>query len=262
MEVQKETVDVDDIDDDENILLQDIMDDPGKDPLKVKSNFEFSRQFNEDQVNMLTGVKIKSGKYAKSSNRIVKQETWPHNAVSRRYVKRGSFDSMDFDTFVAGESKIIYSMLYSAQRENKSEEVNQGMGRLRVLTLMSHWMCKCKNWNLLKGLFENIIEEVETGECSWADDFSSYETMITQAVVNANAPFASQASILAKKPLDTYWCKNYQNNACEQTSPHMAVIRTEDGPVPVQHICAACWGINKKKKEHPENDPACPAKKY
>ena len=53
---------------------------------------------------------VKSGKFAKYGTNIVRQEQWPHNAVSRKYVKRSSFDNMDYETFVAGEVKIIYSM--------------------------------------------------------------------------------------------------------------------------------------------------------
>ena len=85
--------------------------------------------------------KVKSGKYAKNSAGIVKQELWPHNAVSRKYAKRVSFDNMNYKTYVAGEVKIIYSM---CQRN-----LGEALGRMRVLMLMAHWMCKSRDWQLL-----------------------------------------------------------------------------------------------------------------
>ena len=251
-----EVTDLDDLDDDEDILLQDIMDEPGKNPLKINANFDFNKTV-ADECGCTNGngnVKVKSGKYAKSNIRIVRQEVWPHNAVSRKYVKRCAFDSMEFEMFVAGESKTIYGMLHN---RGDKEQTEQGLGRLRVLTLISHWMCKCKNWPMIKGLYESIIEEIEMGECTWADDFSGYETMIA----NAQSVHVPQNTSVAKKPVDVFWCKNYQNGTCDSISPHMTILRQEDGPVPVQHICAACWSISKKRREHPENDGSCPLKK-
>ena len=255
---------VDDLEDDEDILLQDIMDNPGKNPLKVTTNFEFDNEKLEDcACNIVPNQgKLKSGKYAKSSVKVVKQETWPHNAVSRKYVKRNTFENMEFETFVAGETKTIYSMLSTSNIATNNSTVKEGLGRLRVLTLISHWLCKSKNWGLLKGLYESIIEDVETGEGPWADDYSGYETMVH------NTPTSNTSTVMTtvtdrpqKKSPDIYWCKLYQQGRCEQSSPHMAVIRQDDGPVPVLHICAACWGIQKRRKEHPECDPTCPAKK-
>ena len=126
-------------------------------------------------------------------------------------------------------------------------------GRLRVLTLICHWMCKCRDWSTIRGLYESIIEEVEAGDCSWTDDFSSYETMIPQPMVNEIKE--------KKKPSEVYWCKQYQTGQCDKSSPHMTTIRMDEGPVPVIHICAQCWNIHRKRREHPDSDVNCPTKK-
>ena len=81
----------------------------------------------------MTKTKLKSGKFTKTGCNIVRQEYWPHNAVSRCYMKRTSFDNMDFEAYVAGEVKIIYSIL--------QRDVNEALGRMRVLMLMAHWQC-------------------------------------------------------------------------------------------------------------------------
>ena len=85
--------------------------------------------------------------------------------------------------------------------------------------LISHWMCKNRDWSLLRSLYESIIEEVECGEAEWQCDFSSYETMIPpqQAVVETRY---TEKKI---KQSDVYWCKAYQTNSCELKSPHMAM---------------------------------------
>ena len=54
--------------------------------------------------------KIKSGKYAKSNINLVKENTWPHVGILKKYTKRTSFEQLDFESFVAGKTKIILSM--------------------------------------------------------------------------------------------------------------------------------------------------------
>ena len=88
--------------------------------------------------------------------------------VLRKYTRKATFDNMEFDMFVAGETRIILNIREPAEKQ----------GRLNVLCKLSHWMCKCKDWQVVRGLFEAIIESVEMGESSWTDDFAHYETML------------------------------------------------------------------------------------
>lgn len=113
-------------------------------------------------------MKLKSGKYAKTNIDIKKQEQWPHLNVWRKYVCRCPFDNMDFEMFVAGETRILSCM--------KDEE--ERWGRLNLLCKISHWLCRCKDWSVIRGLYEAIIESVEMGEAQWTDCFDHYEMMV------------------------------------------------------------------------------------
>ena len=181
----------------------------------------------------------------------MKQEVWPHTAVSKKYFKRASFDQLEFDAFVAGESRILYTMV-----TNRDPEV---VGRLRVLTLVSHWMGKTKNWPLIRSLYESIMEEIELGEKVWTDDFSGYETMLPSIGTVHVGGVSSEVKGVKKAGYEVYWCKQFQTGNCELGAPHMAQIKPEEPPVPVLHICAFCWSSTKKRKEHAEAD--CAAKK-
>ena len=190
---------------------------------------------------------VKSGKFAKTNINIVKQELWPHVAVLKKYLKRTSFDLLDYEGFVAGESRIIHTLLTQGNSD--------AVGRTKVLTLIAHWYGKTRNWALVRSLYEVIIEEVEMGESDWMSDFSGYETMLPSAANSATEVTGNKVGRRA----EVYWCKAYQNLGCELTSPHMAQIKVDEPPVPVMHVCAYCWSNYRKRKEHAEVE--CMAKK-
>ena len=225
-----------------------------RNPLQVDTGFDY----NVEQCDMAEPApcgcagakpKVKTSKYAKSNINLVRQEVWPHTAVSKKYLKRTSLDPMDFESFVAGESKIIHAMLTQGD--------SNGIGRLRVLMMIAHWQGKVRNWAVIRSLYEGIIEEVEMGEREWSDNFSGYETMLP----SMNVPYVQEATVQRnnKKTHEVYWCKPFQTNACELNPPHMSQIKPEEPAVPVLHICAYCWTNYKKRKEHMEID--CIAKK-
>ena len=92
--------------------------------------------------------KLKSGKFVKTNIDIKKQEQWPHLNVLRKYTKKCTFDNMDFELFVAGETRVILNMA----------EEDEGRGRLKLLCRLAHWLCKCRDWSLVWGMYEGIIE--------------------------------------------------------------------------------------------------------
>ena len=61
-------------------------------------------------VSCSENTKMKSGKYVKSNISIKRQEQWPHLNTLKKYCKRVQFDQMEFDAFIAGETRIIYNM--------------------------------------------------------------------------------------------------------------------------------------------------------
>ena len=104
------------------------------------------------------------------------------------------------------------------------------------------------------------MEEIETGERNWCDDFGNYKSIIpTYPTQQGTAQNEGTQERLKKS--EVYWCKAYQVNQCELQSPHMAVLKQDELPVPVLHICATCWNLCKKQEKHPEIDPQCPSKK-
>lgn len=215
----------------------------------------------EDIKDEKTKEKVKSGKYVKENVALKKQEAWPHMGVLKKYARRVPFDQLDFERFVAGESRIILSMRSDEDRT----------GRLKLMSLMAHWMCRCRDWPLLRNLYDGIVESIEMGEETWTSDFSHYETMIPKGPSTEKEKDKEREKVVDKKfdlkadskptKLEVYWCKEYQKGECNQTSPHMSQLKADEKPVPVLHICAACWQKNCKRKEHPETDTSCPTKK-
>ena len=195
-----------------------------------------------DMHGMESGT-VKSGKYVKSHIKLKKQEQWPHLNVMRKYVKRTSFEQLDFETFVAGESRTI--LLMGNDKEARA--------RLGLLCKVAHWLCRSRDWVQIRGLYEAILESIELGEEDWFSDFSHYEMMVTC--------YKGEKITEKKRPekLEIYWCKPYQKGNCNEKSPHMMSLRPDEPPVPVIHCCAICLQKDGKRMEHPEGD--CPAKK-
>ena len=191
--------------------------------------------------------KLKSGKYVKTNINIQSQEQWPHLNVMKKYCKRTTFENMEFEAFVAGEARII------EQCRNRIEKE----GRIQLLCKIAHWVCRTKDWNCVKSLYEAILESIEMGEENWVSDFSHYENMLLMTGSGNNTVNTIQTE-RRKEKMEVYWCKPYQRNACNERSPHLMSIRNDEPPVPVIHVCAACLQRENKRLEHPESE--CPKK--
>ena len=228
-----------------------------KKKLREMYNYENTTQTGKEamQVIMCSGCdknnpkkdESKSGRLAKSNVRIKKQELWPHMSVMRKYVKRTTFDQLDFETFVAGETKTILA----------TEEEDIRKGRLRFLTLVAHWYCRSQDWAAVKSLYEAVVDSIELGEETWNSDFSHYETMVPLGRSVERKEKGADRKKTDK--LEAYWCKAYNKTGCNQNSPHMAIVKVDEPEVPVIHMCAHCWQTNNKRLEHREAD--CPSKK-
>ena len=131
------------------------------------------------------------------------------------------------ETFIAGETRIILML----------EDPVVARGRLDFLSKLAHWMCRARDWSLVRSMYEAVLESIELGEEEWTSDFSHYETMI---VPGRNLQAKSQDRGRVTRS-EVYWCKAYQRGSCTERSPHMAQVRMDEAPVPVMHICAHCW---------------------
>ena len=193
--------------------------------------------------------KLKSGKFAKTNIGIKKQEQWPHLNVWRKYAKKCAFDSLDFELFVAGETRIICNMEDDSSRE----------GRLSVLCKLSHWLCRSWDWTLIRGLYEAIIESVEMGEAEWSDNFDHYESMITPPQSSHWDGKRDKERQHKDKRVEVYWCKGFQKGTCGEKPPHMVTIKGDEPPVLVLHVCTLCLQWEGRREEYPESE--CLAKK-
>ena len=130
------------------------------------------------------------------------------------------------------------------------------------------------NWNAIKSLYESIVDEIELGNHDWTDDFSGYETMVPLPQHSAVTSTGGNKTLAATRgddkksddrkkssSFEVYWCKDFQQGKCDSQVPHMAQLKNDEPPVPVLHICAACWMQTKKRKDHAEQDATCPLKK-
>ena len=170
--------------------------------------------------------------------------------VSRKYCKRTVFDQLEFEAFIAGETRVIHGM----------QDYQQAKGLLEFLSKVAHWLCKCKDWNTVRGLYEAVLESIKLGEETWLSDFSHYESMIpTTFKPESRDKERSELWKRDKEKVEVFWCKNYQRNNCTESSLHMAQVRPENPPVPVLHLCVLCLQREGKRAEHPEAE--CLAKK-
>ena len=194
--------------------------------------------------------KLKSGKFAKTNINIKVQEQWPHLNVLRKYCKRSTFDQMDFELFVAGESRIILG----------TRDPDSAMARLRFLSMVAHWMCHCRDWSLVRSVYKAVLESTELGECTWFSDFSHYENMVPGVVkYDGKVLEKVDGKKKDKDKFEVYWCKAFQRNACVESSPHLTTLKFDEPPVLVIHCCAFCLQREGKRADHAEVD--CPQKK-
>lgn len=163
----------------------------------------------------------------------------------RQYVKRTTFDAMEFDLFVAGETRIILAMMHKDQ--------GRAMGRLKVLCKISHWLCRCKDWSSVRTIFEAIIESIEMGDADWTTGFDYYESLLPPpptVLINLKRlqdDLTQKEKKKDNKKKDTksdknevFWCKDYQKGTCSEPGPHMAQLKADEKPVWVAHVCAVC----------------------
>ena len=192
--------------------------------------------------------KLKLGKYAKTNINIRVQEQWPHMNVLCKYSKRTVFDQLEFDAFVAGETRIIALM----------QDRKQAQGRLEFLSKIAHWLCRSKDWVLVRGLYEAVVESIELGEDTWTLDFSHYENVLP-VYTRVETREREKQDYKKKDKTEIYWCKAYQRNMCNENLPHMMQLKADELPVPIIHCCALCLQKENKWQDHPECE--CPAKK-
>ena len=110
----------------------------------------------------------------------------------------------------------------------------------------------------LKSFYAACLREIEVGNKTWEDDFSTIEMVILQKHVSKSKggdhfgrkPFkVDKKSDSPKDSTDSkeklWFCSFYQRNKCMHKGNHMKVIKGKHHYC--HHICATCWQKDCKK---------------
>ena len=158
---------------------------------------------------------------------IMREEQWPHLSVLKKYAKRV--------TFTAGETRTILMM----------KDMAKAVGRLWVLLQLAHWTCACKNWGLVWGLYEAIIESIELGEAEWTSNLEHFKSRVPVTVIYQETKELRNTVGKEKEKKEkreetsgSLLVQGVSGGTCTETVPHMASIKPEEPPVPVLHVCA------------------------
>ena len=108
---------------------------------------------NEVCVGCSDRQKLKSDKYVKTNVNIKVQEQWPHMNMLRKYSRRVPYDQLEFEAFVGGETRTILQM----------KDPGATRKWLELLSTVSHWVCCSKDWPLVLGLYEAVLESIGLG---------------------------------------------------------------------------------------------------
>lgn len=211
--------------------------------------------------------KQKSGIHAKSSKWVKKPQTYPHALLDNQYVMNETrYKDLSFGQFVAGELEVILS------GKMKTRDAESRLEMLRKTAYRSLTF----EWAKLLQIHAAILRQIELGKADWTSNFDQVERLILE-----NASSASSAKPLGKTGFQgasnsgarvkgikgegksgnnvesrSWWCKEFQNNSCNLSSPHMKRIGGK--MYSVKHFCASCYQMRKVELGHPEKSAACP----
>ena len=226
------------------------------------TNLSFSSSDSSDEKKKKKNKKL-SGIKAKASDSVKCPQKYPQAFLRYEFVSSNvTFEKLDLNLFVCGELEII--------SDKKTKEPEKS-GRLKLLKKIMY-NSSCYEFVTLKSFYAACLREIEVGNKTWEDDFSTMEMVIMQKHV----PKTKSGTQFGKKPFkfdkksenpadgsDTkekvWFCSYFQRNKCLHKGNHMKVVKGVHHYC--QHICATCWQKDSKKLEHPECSSACPYSK-
>ncbi len=204
----------------------------------------------------------KSGLLAKSSKWVKRPQIYPHARLDNQYVMHETaYKDLTFGQFVAGELEIILG---------ETMKKKDAWCRLEMLRKTAY-RSLIFDWGRLLQVHAAIIRKIENGKAEWSDDFDQVERLILE---NPNVSMNLGASSRGKgkeskgrvklseingdsiKTEKSWWCKEFQNNSCNKSSPHTKRIGSKI--VNVKHFCATCFQERQVELGHPERSTACP----
>ena len=188
------------------------------------------------------GKKLRSGKTAKLTSKVLHPQIWPHSELSFLYVsKEVTYDNLTLAEFAAGYASILRLPKLSALERTARIE--------HFATLM--YLATQFPWPLVCSLHAAALFEIECGQLRWGDSFSHLEARLLHGPSNK-----SRSSTATTPKPAVQFCKAYQSGKCSFTKDHFGLIKNERKWV--QHICAKCWLTKQDVQRHRENSAECP----
>ena len=188
------------------------------------------------------GKKLRSGKTAKLTSKVLHPQIWPHSELSFLYVsKEVTYDNLTLAEFAAGYASILRLPKLSAPERTARIE--------HFTTLM--YLATQFPWPLVRSLHAAALFEIECGRLRWGDSFSHLEARLLHGPSNQ-----SRSSTATTPKPAVQFCKAYESGKCSFTKDHFGLIKNEHKWV--QHICAKCWLTKQDVQRHRENSAECP----
>ena len=188
------------------------------------------------------GKKLRSGKTAKLTSRVVHLQIWPHSELSLSYVcKEVSYDTLTLAEFAAGYASIL--RLPGVSAAERSARIDHFANLMYLATQFP--------WPLVRSLHAAVLFEIECGRLRWGDSFSHLEARLLHGSTNQSRSFTAATTRSVVQ-----FCRAYQTGKCSSSKDHYGLIRNERKWV--QHICAKCWLAKQEAQRHWENSAECP----
>lgn len=189
------------------------------------------------------GKKLRSGKTAKLTSKVLHPQIWPHSELSLSYVSKDvTYDTITLAEFAAGYASILRLPRLSDTERNARIE--------HFATLM--YLATQFPWPSVRSLHAAALFEIECGRLRWGDSFAHLEARLLHGTGNP-----SRSSNAATQRQMVQFCRAYQSGKCSSTKDHYGLIKNERKWV--QHICAKCWLSKQEVHRHRENSSECPS---
>ena len=190
------------------------------------------------------GTKLRSGKTAKLTSRVVTPQLWPHSFLSLAYVSKDrNYDELTLAEFAAG-----YASILQLKRLSPDERT----GRLDHFIVLMYLVTQFA-WPAVREFHAAVLFEIECGRARWGDSFAHLESRLLRAAMTK--PTSSLGS--SRQPSAVLFCRDFQSGKCPHSKDHYGMIRGERKWL--QHICAKCWTLSRSIARHTEFSEDCPS---
>ena len=193
------------------------------------------------------GTKLRSGKTAKLTSRVVTRQLWPHSFLSLAYVSKDwNYDELTLAEFAAGDASIL---------QLKRLSPDERTGCLDHFIVLMYLVTQ-SDWPAVQEFHVAVLFEIECGRARWGDSFAHLESQLLRAATTKPTSSLGSSRQLGAE----LFCRNFQSGKCPHSKDHYGMIRSERKWR--QHICAKCWTLLRSIMRHTdfsEDFPSLPA---